>query len=76
MCVTCVCVYLNCASRSARAHFQRSLSGEAGPGAAPSLLGGLWSWVIMAFVLYFVVGLVEGIAQARQAHLDQTTKMP
>lgn len=64
---------------SARAHFQRSLSGDAAaPGAAASgsFVGGLWSWIVVAFVLYFVVGLVEGIAQARQAHLDQASKRP
>ncbi len=74
-----VCVRLTGAPCSARAHFQQSLSDGAGATGAPvagSLVGSLWSWLVLGFVLYFVVGLVEGIAQARQAYIDQASKMP
>lgn len=60
---------LHVALSGARAHFQKSLSGgSAGaqmPAGGGSWISFVWSWIIFAFVGYFVVSLVEGIAQVR-----------
>ncbi len=51
-----------------RASFHRSLnSGAAGAaaGGGGSWLGAAWGWVIMLFIGYFAVGVIEGFAQSR-----------
>lgn len=57
----------------AHASFHKSLDDatEAAAQQSGSWLGMIWSWVIFLFVGYFVVGLIEGIAQAHQAHRDE-----
>lgn len=38
---------------------------------SPSLVGTIWSWIIVVFMSYFVITMIEGLAQGRQARLDE-----
>jgi hypothetical protein len=57
-----------------RRSFHSSLSGTASSAAASaskgSWLGAAWGWLVVAFVAYFVVGVVEGFAQSRYDELQ------
>jgi hypothetical protein len=56
-----------------RRSFHSSLAGASGAaagGGGGSWLGLAWGWLVVAFVAYFVVGVIEGFAQSRHDELQ------
>jgi len=62
--------------RSFHSSLASGASGASGGAAAKggSWLGLLWGWIVVAFVAYFVVGVIEGFAQSR--HDELQNKIP